>query len=177
MLTGNGVTPLSSHDRSTLVDDIVELLGQIMRNTKHQFHRTGDLLVFDLTMSQLRAALVLEDRPIPMRRLADALGVSLPSATGLVDRLVERGLVSRHEDLEDRRLVLCALTEKGRGLVTSLYECDRVITEAVLADLSTQELQVVHDAFALLNKAAAVQLERIAQEAAAEAALLSRSQS
>ena len=42
---------------------------------------------------------------LPMSRLADLLDVSLSNATGLIDRMEERGLVERVRDPDDRRVV------------------------------------------------------------------------
>ncbi|MBI2885594.1 MAG: MarR family transcriptional regulator [Chloroflexi bacterium] len=166
MLTGNGETPPSSHDRSTLVGDILAQLDLIMRNLKHRFHKSGDVEIFDLSMAQFRAICCLEERPVNMSKLAESLGVSLPSTTGVIDRLVERGLVSRHEDPEDRRLVVCELTSKGQEVAASFYEADHAITEAMLASLSLEDLRVVHQAFLLMSQGAAQLREAMAQETA-----------
>lgn len=56
----------------------------------------GPWLELDLTMPQLKTLLVVDWLgPVPMSQLAARLGVSLPTATGLVDRLVEIGLARR----------------------------------------------------------------------------------
>lgn len=52
-----------------------------------------------------------------MGRLADELDVALPNATGIVNRMEERGLVIRRDDPSDRRLVLVELTAAGRRLI------------------------------------------------------------
>lgn len=49
--------------------------------------------------------------------LAESAGVSAPSATRMLDGLVKRGLVERHRDADDRRLVHIGLTDEGRALV------------------------------------------------------------
>jgi DNA-binding MarR family transcriptional regulator len=41
------------------------------------------------------------------------MAVSLPNATGIVGRMEERGLVERHHDEQDRRVVHARLTDKG----------------------------------------------------------------
>ena len=145
-------------DRNALTEEILMLLGNLIKNCRQHFRRSGDLEFLDLTMSQLRAVLFLEEGPVPMSKLAEALGTSLPSATGIIDRLVERGLVGRREDPEDRRLVICSLSPQGEGVIASLYQADKVDTEALLASLSAEELHVVRQAFVLLSKAA-VQLD------------------
>jgi len=50
--------------------------------------------------------------------IAAESGVSCAAATQLIDRLAERGLVNRHHDTLDRRLVLTAITTAGRELIT-----------------------------------------------------------
>ncbi len=52
----------------------------------------------------------------PMSGLADAICLSLSSATGLIDRLVSKKLVKRDRSSEDRRVVQVELTEQGRVL-------------------------------------------------------------
>jgi DNA-binding MarR family transcriptional regulator len=54
---------------------------------------------------------------MPMNRLADALGASMPSTTGIVDRMEERGLVERVRVPDDRRIVLVRPTPAGLDLV------------------------------------------------------------
>ena len=46
--------------------------------------------------------------------IGQRLLVSCGNITGLVDRLEEAGLVERSDDPQDRRVVLAALTERGR---------------------------------------------------------------
>ena len=52
-----------------------------------------------------------------MSRLAEMLDVSMSNATGLVDRMEERGLVERVRVPDDRRVVLVRPTQAGLGLV------------------------------------------------------------
>jgi len=60
---------------------------------------------------------------LTMSRVADLLDVSLSNATGLVDRIEERGLVERVRDPDDRRVVRVRLTESG---VRQLREVDLI---------------------------------------------------
>ena len=67
-------------------------------------------------MTQLHILHMLERHgEMPMSRLADVLDVSVSNATGLVDRMEERGLVARTRVPEDRRVVLVEITS-GRRL-------------------------------------------------------------
>jgi DNA-binding MarR family transcriptional regulator len=57
---------------------------------------------------------------LPMNGLAEMLDVSQASATGIVDRMEQRGLVTRERDAEDRRVVRVVLTREGEGLIEQL---------------------------------------------------------
>ena len=48
-----------------------------------------------------------------MLKLGALLGVSAPTASGLVERMVEKGLISRSDDVDDRRVRRLHPTEAG----------------------------------------------------------------
>jgi len=57
--------------------------------------------------------------------MAQSLQIRHHSAVGLVDRLVEQGLVTRVPAVEDRRQVLVTLTERGLELLAGLAAAHR----------------------------------------------------
>jgi DNA-binding MarR family transcriptional regulator len=59
--------------------------------------------------------LALGNGDIPLRQLVKELGISKQAASQLVDALVTRGYLSRSVDENDRRQLIVALTERGRG--------------------------------------------------------------
>ena len=61
-----------------------------------------------------------EGGPCPQRDLAQALGVSPRTVTGLVDGLVGSGHVTREPHPTDRRATLVTPTEVGAGLIARL---------------------------------------------------------
>ncbi|MFC7584364.1 MarR family winged helix-turn-helix transcriptional regulator [Nonomuraea antimicrobica] len=63
---------------------------------------------------ELLAALLPHLDGLRMHELADALLVTRSGVTRLVDRLADKGLVDRHPDAGNRRVILAVLTEKGR---------------------------------------------------------------
>ncbi len=58
--------------------------------------------------------------PATISEIAERLQIQHHSAVELVDRLVQRGLVSRKRGSEDRRQVLVNLTAKGEKLLRDL---------------------------------------------------------
>jgi DNA-binding MarR family transcriptional regulator len=73
--------------------------------------------------------------PMSMRRIAELVDVSFPTATGIVDRLEERGLVERTRVPDDRRLVLVQLTEGGRQALRDVDVLKEAFLEKVLTRL------------------------------------------
>jgi DNA-binding MarR family transcriptional regulator len=77
----------------------------------------------EVTLTQYRSLVVLASRgPQGVAALAEAVAVTPPTASRLVDRLVRKGLVQRRTDRHDRRQVRIGLTEAGRSLVDLVTE-------------------------------------------------------
>ncbi len=95
----------------------------------------------DLTVAQLRVMLVLfSGGPNRMSAIASSLGIALSTATGIVDKLVKKGLVVRGAASDDRRLVICELSPQGRELVSNLWQLSRFQFERLLDGLSVEQL-------------------------------------
>jgi len=76
------------------------------------------LLRQGISMTQLHILHMLERHgQMPMSRLAEVLDVSVSNATGLVDRMEERGLVARTRVPEDRRVVLVQVSAAGLAML------------------------------------------------------------
>ncbi len=102
-------------------------------------------LEVDLTMPQLKIMFLLNAHThMRMGELAETLGRNLSTTTGVVDKLVEHGLVDRVPDPDDRRVVVVGITERGNKLCNSLLKVGSDETKEVLERLSVEELQQVH---------------------------------
>ena len=88
-----------------------------------------------------------------MSQLADVLNVSDSNATGLVDRMEERGLVSRDRVPEDRRVVVVKTTEAGQRLLSEVDALSDEILRSVLGRLDPGQLLGVGQAVADLRAA------------------------
>ena len=72
----------------------------------------------DLTFTQLRGLSVLaRKQPQRMSDLAGALDMTPASASALIDRMDQRGFVTRRSDPEDRRAVLVELSRRGQHIL------------------------------------------------------------
>jgi len=95
-----------------------------------------------LTLSQVTVLLLLKEArgtTMPMGQIARELGVSLPTASGLVDRLHREGLVDRVVNDRDRRVVLVRLTRKGRTVIQRMLRLLSDLLTRLLAHLTEPE--------------------------------------
>ena len=68
----------------------------------------------ELSMAQVQMVMaVRESEEMSISGLATALNVSSPSASNMVERLVEKGVLQRERSKEDRRKVVVRLTEEA----------------------------------------------------------------
>lgn len=88
-----------------------------------------------------------------MSRIAEQLDVSLSNATGLVDRIEERGLVERVRVPDDRRVVQVRLTPDGLRLLREVELLKDDMLQRVLAHLDPAALQGVATAMSDLRRA------------------------
>jgi len=95
-----------------------------------------------LSLVHLHVLTVLEaDGAMAMSRLADALDVSVASATGIVDRMEQRGLVERRREPEDRRVVLVHATDAGAAIFEDVAQERRRHLRALLDRMTDAELE------------------------------------
>ena len=93
----------------------------------------------------------------PMSGLADAICLSLSSATGLIDRLVGKKLVKRDRSSEDRRVVQVELTEQGRALNEEAMAGPLEFSRGLLKGLNGEEQEALVGLFRKIS-------DRIKQE-------------
>ena len=84
--------------------------------------------------------------------LAERQQISRPAISQALDQLVERGLVSRKEDPDDRRFVQLDLTESGDTLLNDVFGKNRQWMAVKMARLSPEELEAVIRAMDILKK-------------------------
>jgi DNA-binding MarR family transcriptional regulator len=84
-------------------------------------------------------SMIEKQGPLPMTRVAELIGSGLPTVTGIVTRMEERGLVRREHDTRDRRVVLVRLTDGGVAELQTLHLARRERMAAAISHLSETE--------------------------------------
>ncbi len=108
-----------------------------------------------LSFVQVKALVALagdEGEQSSVKDVAEGLGVSVPSASRAVDDLVKRGLATRVEDPEDRRLRRISLTAAGSELADQLMSARVAGLERFVATLSAGERRKLDAALEVLLK-------------------------
>ncbi len=112
-----------------------------------------------VSLPQLRALLAMErSGPVNLSAFAASIDSSLPSASRLVGRLEEAGLVARGVSKRSRREVEIRLTQTGRSTLTALRAARRKEIAKVLRRLdaaSADRLAAALDTFATAYAATA----------------------
>ncbi|HUY96630.1 MAG TPA: MarR family transcriptional regulator [Verrucomicrobiae bacterium] len=94
-----------------------------------------------LTMTQVRVLFRLHRLGhATVGQLGDALGIAPSTATGLVERLVQHGVVGRQGRDGDRRVVEVQLTESGERAVAQLAQVEGGAVRRALAELSPADV-------------------------------------
>jgi DNA-binding MarR family transcriptional regulator len=129
-----------SDERENLIRRISETqrgLGRLF--AQHQ----SPLFSSNLTMRQLKVVMLLSGGSASGQDLAHDLGVGLGTVTGIVDRLVAHGLVSRHEDPQDRRVRRVELTPEGAALIEDINNAGLEQYRRIMAHLDTETLRAL----------------------------------
>ncbi len=130
-------------ERDTVIDTIIEDHQSIYRAIGASF---GPIWMnLDLSMAQLKTLLTLYNAgPLPIGQIADMLGIGQPTASHLVDRLVQIEFVMRTEDPLDRRRTLAQLSPSGTELAEQLRQFRIEPLQRWLAQLDEPTLTALH---------------------------------
>jgi len=97
---------------------------------------------------------LLNKGPLPVNTIGPKVFLTPGSISTAVDRLVERGLVSRVESPEDRRVRIVSLTTKGTALIAPVFRKHAAEIKRIFADASPKELRALETALKKLGNRA-----------------------
>ena len=137
-------------EKDEVIERILQQVSDIFREVLPLVHR--ELLEMDLTAPQLKIVFLLYlYGATRMSELAASLGVTMATATGIVDRLVERGLVARESQPDDRRVVMCRLSAKGLKQTERLWVTSREKARELLSTIALSRLRMIDEALGSVN--------------------------
>ena len=104
--------------------------------------------------------LLLNKGPLPVNTIGPIVDLTPGSISIAVDRLVAKGLVSRVESAEDRRVRIVALTPRGKDLIVPAFRKHSGQMKRVFAELGAEELRALELALKKVGKRAAAMMEQ-----------------
>jgi len=143
------------HSLSDFSEEVASLIPKLVRG---MYKRQTDVLgKGKITIPQYVCMDLIGTRgPVMMKEIAVALDISLPAATGLVERLYITGFVKRIFEPTDRRIIRIVLTDKGKKAVKEVKEKRKTIIKDVFSHLSENEreqyLKILRKVVNWLNK-------------------------
>ncbi len=100
---------------------------------------------FNVTLPRFDLLAQLERAPkgMTLGELSQRMMVSNGNVTGLVDRLVEQGLIDRRRSAKDRRAQIVSLTSEGRKFFRAMARANGDWIGDMLADLTHDEIETL----------------------------------
>ncbi len=129
---------------------ILEVVPRAMRLLREEMRREAGA---GLSLPQFRVLVFVGRTPgTSLSTVARHVGIADATASVMVSRLVERGLVSRTSDPEERRRLMLTLTARGTTLLERSRAHARQRVAERLEALSGEELSAVASGLALLDR-------------------------
>lgn len=160
-------TKSNEQSRPELVGTIVQSYMELF--VAMQLNAVSHWLMLELTFAQARALFILAARQeLTVSQLAKLLGIGNPTASILVQQLVERDLVTRSEHPTDRRQTILSLSPKGAEIGAGRREAREKQWQRWLSNLNNEELSALARGLSALTKVIKKETEQLTQPVAEE---------
>lgn len=139
-------------ERSALLAELFELNSQVHDRA---MGLVGPMpMPPDLTMQQVRVLGQIVKKPgIAGHELGELMQISAPTASGLIDRLVEKGLVTRFDDPDDRRVRRLRPTADGIDVIRQMDSMFGRALGVTIKLLTPDDLKVLREGSLLMLRA------------------------
>ncbi len=129
--------------------EILEVIPAVMGTIRSEMRSRRSS---ELNVMQFRALVYINQNPgTSLSSLAEYLGLTLPTVSQMIDGMVRHGFVTRQESIADRRCLMLSLTTRGADVLDNAFTGTRQRLAHMLARLSMEECQTVHQSLILLE--------------------------
>ena len=138
--------------KKELIDELIELQRRVDRDRCQD--ELDAWLRLNLGIGQLKSLFFISNRgSTSLGKLATALKVTPTNTTGIVDRLLERKLITRKESPDDRRVLVLRTTPRGEALVNELRQKRRERMTEIFGRLTDEQAAIVAQALKFVVEA------------------------
>jgi DNA-binding MarR family transcriptional regulator len=128
---------MNENELNKFAERVFYAMEEIGRLTQ-SFSNVPEMSV-EMTHSQMLVTGVLGAGSKTMSELSQMTGMSASALTGVIDRLLDKKLVERDRDENDRRLVRIKLSEEGGKIVSEMHELIRIKTAKFFERMSPED--------------------------------------
>jgi MarR family transcriptional regulator, organic hydroperoxide resistance regulator len=127
----------------------------LQRTTHHTLHALSATLAGEnLNAAEINAlANLAEGGTLNVRQLSERTGTRASTLTGVLDRLADRGYLTRELDPSDRRSFRLPLTEAGQAVAARVLAAVAALEREAMAGLSATQIAGFHAVLTALQEA------------------------
>jgi DNA-binding MarR family transcriptional regulator len=134
-------------DRHGIALSILQIIPSIMRLLAAELRQAETPLL----PPQLSALTLLGETSYNLSELAELHGVSLPTMSNTISKLVSEGWVARQRSQTDRRVVMLTLTPVGHQLIEKIGQKLVNNLASHLSELPDSDLETLQNSLAILQ--------------------------
>ena len=135
----------------TTIDEVWSTLPPVWNRIRSNI-RSIAVEHHDISVEQFHILRHIRHGLTSVSELAEVRQISRSAVSQAVDLLVERGLIYRLQNEQDRRNIPLALTEAGNGLLDTIWEKNKTWMGERMAELTEAELETLANAMEILGK-------------------------
>lgn len=135
----------------TIDTDLFELIFQLSKSMKDKMRNFEGMA--NITILQfMTLAFIEKEEILQMKDIAQHFQIEMPTATSLLNKLVNNKLVKRTRDIHDRRIVNVTVSEKGKEMILQTKKIKEENTKNMLSYLSVAQKENLHNILKTLLK-------------------------
>ena len=135
--------------KKEIIEEMIKLQRWIDRDRRQ--YELDAWMHLHLSIGQLKSLFFISNQgSTSLGQLAKALEVTPTNTSGIVDRLMKRGLITRTENADDRRLLVLRTTIRGDELITQLRQKRKAHLNELFNHLSDKDAKTVLESLKIL---------------------------
>ena len=134
-----------------LNDLIVDAYRSILKVEETILKRTDSIDLSINEMHMLEAVGKGKNKPKTISEIAEDLGITLPSVTVAINKLVKKGYVEKLRGEEDARIVYVTPTKQGKKIDSVHRYFHESMVRSIISGMSEQEQQVLYQGILKLD--------------------------
>jgi DNA-binding MarR family transcriptional regulator len=138
--------------RQQLIERFWETVPPVWHLVRNHIHTTA-IQNYDISVEQFHVLRHIGKGIDSVSELAAVKHISRPAISQAVNGLVDKGLVARSQEAQDRRYVHLKLTETGQMLLSQIFSATKEWMSGQLSALSEHEMSNIIDALGVLKDA------------------------